>query len=324
MSHFVNQARDTLIDRSIPRGDWNNGERPFQVVVMTNNKGGVGKTTAAANLAVYVRALREDLPVLILSFDDQPMLDWMFALDHDPPRRTVVSGIRSGDLRPVIRLGQYGVHYVPSARDVSGLKQTICGPFHLQTVLHRTGWHGLVIIDTKSDFEILTHNAIAASDLTLVVVKDHASLTEAQRVFDLLNEWGQPRESARILLSLVDLRVKYQERQEKDVLSLLVSEIRQRRYPLFDTFISRSPKIESLYTNPDERPVSILTGAPNSIVHRQMRHLAVDVLSALDASRCRTSEPLVVSHAPPVVGRRASPRSMQLTRPSTGRFEGAG
>jgi cellulose biosynthesis protein BcsQ len=320
----VNQARDASIDRSIPRGDWNSGERPFQVVAITNNKGGVGKTTAAANLAVYVRALREDLPVLILNFDDQPMLDWMFALDRESPRRTVVGGIRSGDLRPVIRLGQYGVHYVPSTRNVSDLQQTICGPFHLQTVLHRTDWRGLVIIDTKSDFGILTHNAIAASDLTLVVVKDHASLTEAQRVFDLLNEWSQPRERARILLSLLDLRVKYQERQEKDVLALLVSEIRQRRYPLFDTFISRSPKIESLYTNPDERPISILAGAPGSIVHHQMHHLAVDVLSALEASRCRASEPQVVAHAPPAVDRRASPRSMQFTRPSTGRFEDAG
>jgi cellulose biosynthesis protein BcsQ len=320
----MNQARDALIDRSIQRSDWNSGERPFQVVSIASNKGGVGKTTVAANLAVYVRALREDLPVLILGFDDQPMLDWVFGLDRDPPRKTVVDAIRSGDLRPAIRLGQYGVHYVPSACDVSDLKQTIREPFHLQTILQRTNWRGLVIIDTKSDFEILTRNAIAASDLTLVVVKDHASLTQAQKVFDVLKEWGQPRERARILLSLVDLRVKYRGGHEKDVLALLLSELRRRHYPLFDAFISRSPKIESLYTNPDERPVSILTGAPDSIVHHQMRHLAVDVLSALAASRQRASEPCVVSHAPPVVDRRGFPRSMLSTRPSAGGFEAAG
>jgi chromosome partitioning protein len=324
LSHFVNQTRDALIDRSVQRSDWNSAERPFQVVTLASNKGGVGKTTVAANLAVYVRALREDLPVLILGFDDQPMLDWMFSLDREPPRKTVLDAIRSGDLRPAIRLGQYGVHYLPSAGDVSDLKRTILDPFHLQTVLQRTNWRGLVIIDTKSDLEILTRNAIAASDLTLVVVKDHASLTEAQKVFDLLKEWGQPRDRARILVSLVDLRVKYREGREKDVLSLLLSELRQRRYPLFETFISRSPKIESLYTNPDERPRAILAGAPNSIVHNQMRHLAVDVLSALAASRCRASEPRVVSHAPPAVGRRTSLGSMLFTRPSAGGFEEAG
>ncbi len=320
----MNQACDALIDRSVPRSDWNSAERPFQVVAVASNKGGVGKTTVAANLAVYVRALREDLPVLILGFDDQPMLDWMFSLDREQPRKTVLNAIRSGDLRTAIRLGQYGVHYLPSAGDVSDLKRTIRDPFHLQTVLQRTNWHGLVIIDTKSDLEILTRNAIAASDLTLVVVKDHASVTEAQKVFDLLKEWGQPRDRARILVSLVDLRVKYREGREKDVLSLLLSELRQRRYPLFETFISRSPKIESLYTNPDGRTLAILVGAPDSIVHHQMRHLAVDVLSALAASKRRASEPLAVSHAPPAVGRSASPRSMSFTRPTAGGFEEAG
>jgi len=324
LSHFVNQGRDALIDRSVPRSDWYSGERPFQVISLVSNKGGVGKTTVAANLAVYVRALREDLPVLILGFDDQPMLDWMFALGSEPPRKTVVDAVRSGVLSPAIRLGQYGVHYVPSARDASDLKRTIRDPFHLQTVLKRTGWRGLVIIDTKSDLEILTRNAIAASDLTLVLVKDRASLSEAQKVFELLKGWGQPRERARVLLTLVDLRIKYREGCEGDVLSLLVSELRQRRFPLFETFVSRSPKIESLYTSPDERPLAILAGAPDSVVHDQMRHLAVDVLSALAGCVPRAPEPCAGSRAPLAVGRRASPQPMVLARPAVVGFEEAG
>jgi cellulose biosynthesis protein BcsQ len=236
----------------------------------------------------------------------------------------VVGAIRSGNLRPAVRLGQYGVHYLPSAPDVADLKQAIREPFHLQTVLYRTNWRGLVIIDTKSDFEILTRNAIAASDLTLVVVKDHASVTEAQKVFDLLKEWQQPRERARILLSLVDLRVKYREGCEKDVLALLASEVRRRGYPLFDAFLSRSPKIESLYTNPDERPVAILSGAPDSVVHHQMRHLTVEVLTTLAASRCRAARPVSVPHAPPLVERPESPRPASVVRPAPRGFESAG
>jgi hypothetical protein len=168
---------------------------------------------------------------------------------------------------------------------MSDLKREIEDPFYLQSVLLRTGWQGLVIIDTKSDLEILTQNAIAASDLSIVVVHDLASLQQAQKLFGLLDAWNVPREQARVLLSLVDRRIKYA--QGEDVLGFLISRIREAGYPLFETFLSRSHTIEALYTNPDGRAHSILHGARTSLVHRQMRHLGEDVLAALDAMRAQ-------------------------------------
>jgi hypothetical protein len=66
-----------------------------------------------------------------------------------------------------------------------------------------------------------------------------------------------------------------------DILGHLISETRRRGYPLIESFISRSPKVESLYTNPEGRAVSILHGAGQSLVHLQMTHLARDVLKEL-------------------------------------------
>jgi chromosome partitioning protein len=277
----VFDALRTADARSLNAGAWEGGTRPFQVVTVTSNKGGVGKTTLATNLAVYLRALDEDMPILVAGFDDQLAVDRMFALGQGPSRMNIAEAIRSGSLAPAVRLGQYGVHYVPSSRDVSELKREIVTPWHLRSVLLRTGWSGLVILDTKSDFEILTRNAIAASDLTLVVVKDHASLFEAQRVFDLFREWNRPWEFARIVLSLVDLRISFRQSEARDLLDLLLMEVRRCGYPLIDAFVSRSPKVESLYTNPEGRVHSILHGAPGTPVHRQMQRLAEDVLSAL-------------------------------------------
>ncbi len=263
--------------------DWRS-ERAFRVVSVVSNKGGVGKTTVAANLAVYARALHEDAPVLLVGFDDQTTIDRMFALDEMPANDPMAAAFAQESFAPVTRLGQYGVEYVPSSRDIGALKRQLQDSGQLQRTLLRSERSGLIVIDTKSDFEGLTQAAVDAADLVIVVVKDHASLVEARRVFDHLERAGRSADVARVLLSLVDLRVKYREGEGIDVLAHLVSEVRREGFPLFESFLSRSPKIESLHTNPEGRALSILHGAHGSVVHRQMRALTEEVLKTL-ASR---------------------------------------
>ena len=284
MSRIVDALRraEAAAQGQLPQAEadaW--ARRPFRVVAVTSNKGGVGKTTLASNLAVYLRALREELPVLMLGFDDQTTLDRMFALEAAPPRGDLATAFSEGSFAGVARLGQYGVHYVPSTREIPDLKRRLRTPQQLQQMLLRTRWPGLVVLDTKSDFESLTQAAILASDLAIVVVKDQASLIEARRVFELLESKGRPRETARILLSLVDLRVKFRDDQDVDVMAHLLSEIRREGWPLFESFISRSPKVESLYTNPQGRALSVLHAAPQSLVHRQLLQVSLEVLRAV-------------------------------------------
>jgi cellulose biosynthesis protein BcsQ len=288
---------------------------PLRVITVASNKGGVGKTTLATNLAVYIRALCEDLPILVLGLDDQDLIDRMFGLDAAGPERTILDALRDGDLTPAIRLGQYGVHYVSSSPAISNLESGLSDPFALRRLLERSGWSGLVVVDTKSDLGILTQNALAASDLALVAVSDRTSLDQAERIYALLDGWERPRERAWILLSLVDRRVKFRAGEDRDILGLLVSEVRRRGHPLLESFVSRSPKIESLYTNPEGRAQSVLHGAQGSLIHRQMAHLAQDVLHRLEALEPLAfpapAEPaasaLTPSSAPVAVGPRPSP-----------------
>jgi cellulose biosynthesis protein BcsQ len=258
--------------------------RDFKVLTVASNKGGVGKTTIASNLAVYLRAMREDLPILVFGLDDQSILDRMFALhDHDGDA-DIAAGLRAGNLAPMVRLGQYGVHYIPSASDLGELKRELDDPLCILRALDRTGWKGLVIIDTKSDLEILTRNALAASDLALLPVKNDTSLCEAAKVFELLDDWAWPATRARIVLSMIDRRIKYRSEDTRDMLSLLVSRIRQAGHPLLESFLSASPKIESLSSNPSGKVESILVGGAGSAVGRQMQQLAEEVLKIFEAA----------------------------------------
>jgi cellulose biosynthesis protein BcsQ len=256
--------------------------RSYKVVTVASNKGGVGKTTIASNLPVFMGALREDLPVLVIGLDDQSVIDRMFELDLAYDAGGVVEGLREGSFRSHLRVGQYGIHYVPSSAHFEDLAAVVSHTGQLRAALDATDWEGLVVVDTKSDLGLLTRNAIAASDLVVIPVADDPSLREADKLFELMERCEMPRERGRVLLSMIDRRIKFREGEERDILALLLSRIRERGYPLLESFLSRSPKIESLTTNPDGRARSILAAAPGSIVTLQMRHVADELLKWLD------------------------------------------
>ena len=292
MSRFFDAVRRADECRPAAPGPLPPGPSAARTLAVVSNKGGVGKTTVATNLAVYLRAMREDLPLLLIGLDDQAGIDRMFAIEGGSGP-TIADALRTGSLAGAIRLGNYGVHYVPTSPRIGELKREIHDPDRLRRLLATSEWRGVVILDTKSDLEILTQNALRASDLVLVVARDLGSVAEAAKVFELLRSWGRPPDAARVLLSQVDLRVKYSSDEARDILALLLAEIRRLGFPLLGTFVSSSPKVEALESNPERVSRSILHGAPSSLVHRQMRHLAEELLAILhpEAGEAPPTEP---------------------------------
>jgi cellulose biosynthesis protein BcsQ len=254
------------------------------VIAVSSNKGGVGKTTLATNLAIYARALREDLPVLLVGLDDQGTLDRMFALrEPRPGDGNLKHAWAERSLSSAAQLGQYGVHFVPSPPDVALLKARASDPRTLRRILEHTEWPGLVILDTKSDLETLTQNAYHAADRILLPVADWSSLEEADKIMALLERSGVGAARARIVFTLVDRRSRIGGVEGPTLFARLRDEVRRRGWAYYKTPLSRSPRVETL-NSANRTPLSILHHAKGTEVHAQFRELTLEVLGDLGIS----------------------------------------
>ncbi|HEY5672585.1 MAG TPA: ParA family protein [Malonomonas sp.] len=249
--------------------------RPY-VITIASEKGGVGKTTLATNLAIYLKGLAEDLPVTLFSFDNHFTVDQLFALNRKTNSSHVGQIFLGSDPRELTSDGQYGVQYIPSCRQLFELQSHIKGVNQLAEILSRSKLHGLVIIDTSPILDIYTRNALYAADRVIVPIKDAPSLENCQNLARFMREQDLPKSTLRLLPCLIDTRIHF-EGPFKNSYQLLKAYAINRGYKCFEGFIAKSPKVESLATNPEGKVYPILTHGRSTDVHLQFMHLARQV-----------------------------------------------
>ncbi len=253
------------------------GECPF-VITVASEKGGVGKTTIATNLAVYLKALREDLPVTIASFDNHFSVDNMFAIGGH--RGGSVAGLLSGAPSAQLAcLGEYGVQFLASDRQLAPPDDD---SGRLAKTLARSELPGILILDTRPIIDYFTRNALAAADLVLIPVKDRASLVNAASLQQTLAGLGGDPARLWLIPSLIDARLKL--REDLGMSEFLSFSARERGYQVLETCISKSPKVEGLATSFTSRIYPVLTHARSTAVHKQFRELAEFTLARFDAT----------------------------------------
>jgi flagellar biosynthesis protein FlhG len=164
-----------------------NASRPVKVIAVTGGKGGVGKTTISANLAVSIAAQGRDVMLLdadlgLANVDVVPGLNTRFHLGH------VVSGECS--LEDAIVTGPHGLQIVPAASGIkrmANLSETeqagIIRAF--SDLYHRVD---VMIVDTAAGLHdsVLTFSQ-AAQHVLVVVCDEPASITDAYALIKVLS-----------------------------------------------------------------------------------------------------------------------------------------
>lgn len=260
------------------------------VVTISSEKGGVGKTTLATNLAIYLKALHEDLPVTLFSFDNHFSVDRMFRIGRGKAKGDVSALFRGTLPEELAETGEYGVQFIASCEKLGELRRHLDDPATLAHVLAGSQLGGIIIIDTRPDLDVFTQNALFTADRVIVPVKDAPSLENCRHIYDFFDSNRLSRKALRILPCLIDARIHY-DGPFRDPYQLLKAYAINRGYRCLEGFVAKSPKVESLNTNPEGKIYPVLTHGRHTDVHVQFAHVARQVyLDTLDKEYRRLDE----------------------------------
>jgi hypothetical protein len=197
----------------------------------------------------------------------------MFRIGRSQGRGDVVDLMNGRAAEEIIEIGEYGVQFIPSSKNLHQIRDRIKNSDTLARVLAASALEGIVIIDTRPDLDVFTQNALFAADRVIVPVKDAPSLENCRNLYDFFDSQKLSRRPLRILPCLVDTRIHF-DGPFKDTYQLLKGYAINRGYRCMEGFVAKSPKVESLSTNPEGKIYPVLTHGRGTDVHVQFTHLA--------------------------------------------------
>lgn len=143
-----------------------------QVVSVTNQKGGVAKTTTVACLgAALAEAGRR---VLLVDLDPQSSLTFALGIDPDDVEVSIADVLRgAAQLDDAVLAAEEGLWLVPASLELSDVESMLLPVAHRELVLRRAlgdldAAFDVVLLDCSPSLGLLTINALATSDEVLV------------------------------------------------------------------------------------------------------------------------------------------------------------
>lgn len=161
-----------------------------RIVVFVNQKGGVGKTTTAVNLAAGLA--RRDQRVLLVDLD--PQANATSALGVDPRGQEGVYGLLLGDITALdgIVLSPEGVSVMPASTALAGAEVELVPMMARERRLANAleplrGSFDWIFIDCPPSLGLLTINALTAADSVVIPVQcEYMALEGLSRLTETL------------------------------------------------------------------------------------------------------------------------------------------
>ena len=217
-----------------------------RVIAITNQKGGVGKTTTAVNLGASLAASEQR--TLIIDCDPQGNTTSALGFPKDPSRRTLYQSIILDEPIERVTLDAQveGLDLIPSDKNLVGASVELVSmenrEYKLKSVVAPIlAKYNYVPLDCPPSLDLLTINALAASDSVLVPIQcEYFALEGVSELLDTLMRLRRTINPSLavegILLTMYDDRTTLSKQVAADLRSFFGTQV-------FETVIPRNVRL---------------------------------------------------------------------------------
>ena len=211
-----------------------------KIISITNQKGGVGKTTTAINLATALAAIKKK--TLIIDADPQGNASTGIGIAYEKREPSLYKLITLGDYdeKSIKKTIVPGLDIIPSSSDLAGSEIELVDvsnrEFVLRSIIEKIENYDFIIIDCPPALGLLTINAIVAAHSIIIPLQCEffalEGLTSLINTIELIKDnFNKKIFIEGILLTMVDKRNSLSSLVENDVRSHLGEKVYKTTIP---------------------------------------------------------------------------------------------